>query len=221
MKNCTIIYLHGANSTSTSFNFIRYRMRENKVVDSVAYAPEYNPSMSMDQLIPELYGRMNPFHQKDPIFLVGHSLGGVIATLLTYWNEDVGPEKLNILGVVSIASPFGGSKAANFLKWMYPSYGLFDNVATNSPWIKLMSQKGAIVPTRTIITTAGNSPLIREDNDGVVSVKSQMALKNSEQVLLEHNHFEVLLSDFTAGHIAEFIKSHIPPSEFNDLTPTE
>jgi len=225
MKNCTIIYLHGANSTPTSFNFIRHHVLMNNglgEVNIMTVPIKYDSSEPITKLVASIYLQIKaPSWEKSPCFLIGHSLGGVIATLLSYWNEEHGPDKLDFRGIVSLASPYAGSKAANFLKWMYPSYGVFDNVATNSPWMKLIAEKGAIIPTRAIITQSGSSPLMKEPNDGVVSVSSQRSLKNSEGMPVDYNHFEVLLSEEVGDYICEFIKSHIPSSEFNDLTPTE
>jgi pimeloyl-ACP methyl ester carboxylesterase len=196
MKQKHIIYIHGAGSSSVSFNFLKAQFPEH-THDFL----EYDDRCPLDSIIDQLYEKLPDDRE---FFLVAHSLGGVIATALTYKN-NVNNDKKKIKAVVSISAPFGGTKIANYLKWFYPGYGLFDNVATINPVIQSIQTVGAIVPTLCVVTNGGSLPLIGGASDGVVSVKSQTSLENAIKVVLTLNHFEVLLSYDTASIIGGYI----------------
>lgn len=197
-----VVYIHGASSTYNSFNFINDKLSRERE----DYCPlffEYDCSRDLQDITNDLLAYLPDGN--DEIILVGHSLGGVIATAVTYNNESISPKK-NIKKVVTISSPLAGSKAATYLRWLYPNYGLFNNVAVTNPIIMAIQSIGAIVPTQCIISNGGTTPLIKEANDGVVSVASQGSLKHcKEHVNIKLNHFEVLLSSFVVQQIERFI----------------
>jgi hypothetical protein len=66
-------------------------------------------------------------------------------------------------------------------------------------------QSDAGCPTLSLVTVKGDNPMINEDNDGVVSVKSQTAWSAPEYISVPYNHFEVLLADETITIIKEFL----------------
>lgn len=200
MEKPCIVYIHGASSTSTSFNFIS-RMLPNHT----RLFLEYDSGTPIKTIVNNLYTLLP---RTVPLFLIGHSLGGVIATLLSYaekYDANV-LQPVQIQKIVAISSPFGGSRAANYLRWMYPAYGLFDNVATNTVAMSAIKKFGAIFPTLSIVSTGGNTPLIRGSNDGVLSVDSQSALANCVIKEFKLNHFEVLLSDKVVSEINGFLQ---------------
>jgi triacylglycerol esterase/lipase EstA (alpha/beta hydrolase family) len=197
--NPTIVYVHGAGCSPISFNYICSMLPEHT---QVLYS--YNAEMPVDKILNHLYESLCSPTMGKNYFLVGHSLGGVIATALTYRNNSDG-NKLKINGVVSMSAPFGGSKVANYLKLMYPKYGLFDNIATFSPVIKSIGTVGAIVPTMNIVTSSGGIPMIKGENDGVVSVRSQKELRNCQTIEIRLNHFEILISKQTVDLINKFV----------------
>ena len=199
-----IIFIHGANSSSVSFNYLKSRIQQHYKVGLV----DYDSSRPITEVVPDIYRQIVNYSFNCPLFLVGHSLGGIMATLLSYWNVEDDNE-LNIVGNVCLSTPFAGSKAANYLRWLYPAYGLFDNVATTNPWMKLIADKGALVPTLAVITDGGDTPLITEPNDGVVGVKSQMSLKNADYVKFHLNHFEVLLSEEVGNEMNTFVTKRL------------
>ena len=55
-------------------------------------------------------------------------------------------------------------------------------------------------------TTAGKSPWVVEENDGVVTLKSMKYLPDMELIELPLNHYEVVISDKTVNLIKERIK---------------
>lgn len=187
-----IIFIHGASSTPESFNFICQNLPNHQRINFA-----YDSSAPLENIIDEFVGFLP---EEGEYQIVAHSLGGLVATGSSYkLSKPVVPK------MVVLSSPFAGSKMAGYLKWLYPKYGLFDNVAVSNSVILTIQDKGAIVPTLNVITNGGEIPLIKEKNDGVVSVNSQMALRNCERKFFELNHFEVLLSYDVAKAIKEYL----------------
>lgn len=188
-----ILFIHGASSSPVSFNYIKQNLPEHNSLDF-----SYDSNEDIEDIVDDLYIYISNV-LVNPLYIVSHSLGGVIATSASYKIKN--PD----LKIVTISSPFGGSKAATYLKFLFPGYGLFGNVSTTNPSILEIQRTGAKWPTRSIISTEGDSPLLKEPNDGVISVSSQVSLKNCEQRVHRINHFESLLSVDVLKDIKEFI----------------
>lgn len=190
-----IVYVHGASSTPTSFNYIAQNLPEHERLDF-----SYDTLKELEKTVYKLYDYL----PEDEHCVVTHSMGGIVGVATTYLNQSKGNKK-KILKMLNISTPFSGSKMANYLKWMYPKYGLFDNVSTNNPVILTIQERGAIIPTLNIITKGGESPIMQEENDGVVSVSSQLALRNCSKIMIDLNHFEVLMDSKTIKAIKEYL----------------
>jgi len=191
-----ILFIHGASSSPLSFNYIKQNLPEHNGLDFA-----YDSNDDIEDIIPRLIQVLQLSPKK--LCVIAHSLGGVIATSASY--SDV-LEALNIqLKLITISSPFSGSKAATYLKFLFPGYGLFGNVSTTNPVILGIQNEGAKWPTLNIISTGGDSPLLKEPNDGVISVSSQISLKKCTQKVHRINHFETLLSLDIIKDIKEFI----------------
>jgi hypothetical protein len=190
-----IIYVHGASSTPTSFNYISQNLPEHERLDF-----SYDSLKELEKTVYKLYD----FLPDEEHCVVTHSMGGIIGVATTYLNSFRGDKK-KTKKMVTLSSPFCGSKMANYLKWMYPKYGLFDNVSTNNPMILSIQERGAIIPTLNIITKGGESPVIQEENDGVISVSSQISLRSCTRKIIDVNHFEVLMSPDVTTAIKEYL----------------
>lgn len=188
-----IVYIHGANSTPATFNYIKRCLPQHTPIDV-----SYRHDISLNDIIKIVYESL----PDGPVHIIGHSLGGLIAVAVSQLNQI--HKKKDIRKIFTISSPFGGCKGADYLKWMYPAHRLFSDVSTVSPVVQTVNRIGTVVPTKCIVTNHGSVPLISGENDGVVSVKSQMALKGAQYAKQSHNHFEVLLSDDTVAMIKEY-----------------
>jgi pimeloyl-ACP methyl ester carboxylesterase len=190
-----IIFIHGASSTPTSFNYVAQNLPDHNRFDFT-----YDCTVEVGKIVQALYDFIP---DEGEYVLIGHSLGGILAAGAIY--KNIGKKK-NISKLVSMSSPFAGSRIANYLRWLFPKYGLFDNVAEDNPLIMTIKRTGAIIPTLNIVTDGGETPIMSEKNDGVISVLSQIVLKNVEQLKVVHlNHFEVLLDFEVVEAVKEFI----------------
>lgn len=186
----SIAYVHGFNSTHRSFAYITQNLPKHNVVNI-----NYNSHQRLADSIIEVHKQL----PKGQLTLVGHSLGGLISTLLVL-NE---PERFESLVVIS--SPLGGSKTAIFMKWMpgYPS--ILGCITPNAAHIRRIVTSRSGIPTLSIISTEGHLQTTSDLNDSIVAVSSQIALPFGKKVEVKANHFEVLTHEKTVGLIQKHL----------------
>jgi len=187
-----IVYIHGANATSDSFNYIRNYI---KGYDEVAL--EYD---SRDGFYNNLEYLEKKMRRIKDAFFVCHSLGGIYALYLT----DRFPSK--VIGAVTISTPYGGAEAADYAKYFLPFSKLLQDIGTNSRPIKTANTISVQHPWTQIVTTQGNSPWINEPNDGVVTIKSMKHRQDVEQIEIESNHYEIVINPTCVNLIKNKIK---------------
>ena len=186
-----VAYIHGLNSTQSSFSYIVKQLPEHHF-HLINYQSHQPLAESIIQVLKQL-------PREVPLSLVGHSLGGVIATLIAADNLE------KIERLVTISSPLNGSRAAATLRWIPGSLPVLNDIVPRSALLTRLGGLELKVPTISIISTGGHLPTSPEPNDSVVSVSSQKALRFGKKIEVKANHFEVLLSDVTVNHIREFL----------------
>jgi pimeloyl-ACP methyl ester carboxylesterase len=185
-----IVFVHGLNSSHRSFGYIVNKLPQHSpiMVDYLSHQPL---SVSIEQVRAQL--------PAGELILVGHSLGGVIATLVA------ADEPERITKLVTISSPLNGSRAAAALRWIPGSLAVLGDIIPRGPHVRRCCDLMLTTPTLSIISTGGHLPTSPEPNDSVVAVSSQRALKFGKKVEVKANHFEVLLHEHTVGAIKNFI----------------
>lgn len=174
-----LVYIHGANATSESFNHIRDKLGQG--ID-INYDSRNGFENNLKDMLVELKS------VKDIAF-VAHSLGGIYALHIA----NTIPEQ--VLGAVTISTPYGGAEVADYAKYFLPFSRLMRDIGPSS-WVMKQSDKIKIQhPWTNIVTVKGQSPFMHEPNDGVVSIVSQRHHRDMELIDLEYNHYEVVLSD--------------------------
>lgn len=186
-------FIHGLNSSGRSFNYVTSQLgQENDII--VNYQSRQPLEDSVQQVLKAL-------PKKEPVILVGHSLGGVIAVLIA------GRKLANVEKVVTISSPIGGSKFAAWARWVVSGIPLLGDITPHSKHILEIQKMKLEMPALSIITTAGSLPTSTEPNDSVVSVASQKTLTGAKKVEISANHFEILLHEKLIEHLRKFIES--------------
>lgn len=194
MKN-EIRLIHGANATRKSFARIEDHLRSDwRFKDWTIQMVEYDCQDLMDDLVDRV---VSSVRSRKRTYLIGHSMGGILAVAAS--------RRAEISGVVTLASPLGGSRGADMLKWVFPRNNLFKNISTGNPVIRDIKEREASAPTLCFVTTSGGIPMMPEANDGVVTVSSQKCLRGSHQVEVSCNHFEVLMSDLVIAETKQFV----------------
>lgn len=186
----TILYIHGAFASSTSFNRIREKLPEHEAI-LLDYTVDDNLTKVIDDCVKKLK------ESGKRVSIVAHSLGGILGSIIAQKSQLVDQ-------VVSMSTPYGGSKAADIIKWINP-HPMFEQICTSSPLLRSLYAKPAGAKTLGIVTTMGKNPMMKEDNDGVVSIDSQTAWKEPEYVTVAYSHVEVLVANETITIIKEFL----------------
>jgi pimeloyl-ACP methyl ester carboxylesterase len=183
----TLVYIHGASATSESFNFIRSKL--GKGIDI-----NYDSRNGFENNLADMLGALQDTNN---IFFIAHSLGGIYALHIA----NAIPEQ--VLGAVTLSTPYGGAEVADVAKYFLPFSRLMRDIGPNS-WVMTQADKIKIQhPWCNIVTVKGQSPFIAEANDGVVTIDSQRHHEDMELVDVDYNHYEVLQSE----SVVKIIKS--------------
>jgi pimeloyl-ACP methyl ester carboxylesterase len=135
----------------------------------------------------------------DNIVFVCHSLGGIYALhLATAFPEQV-------LGAVTLSSPYGGAESADYAKYFLPFSRLLRDIGPSSDPIMSANRIQIQHPWLNVVTTRGDSPWIMQPNDGVVTVNSMRHRPEMQLEELYINHYEVVMSPKTVDIIKEFV----------------
>lgn len=187
----TIAYIHGLGSSGKSFNHIIKSLPHHNHA-----LIEYDSTQSLMNSLKDVESQL--LKLPNDTALVGHSLGGLIATILA-------STRLETSELVTISSPLAGSKIASILRWIpgYPS--VIADITPNSLYISYIRQLELDVPTISLYSTEGHLIPTAAASDGVVSVESQKALRFGYKHEIRANHFEVLMHEKTVS----LINNHI------------
>lgn len=185
-----IIYVHGANSTGNSFNYIAHQLPSHS---PIYFGYETNTDLKPAiETLTEILMRLGP-----GVKVVGHSLGGIISLLAADYQPGT--------KIVTIASPFGGSQVAGALRWISKN-PLFHQIYPHSELISSLHAKEH-QPEAVLPITACSGRYFGKRGDTIVSLSSQQALSSlrDRYVTLPYNHFEILQSKEVVQHIKEFL----------------
>jgi pimeloyl-ACP methyl ester carboxylesterase len=186
-----LVYIHGASATSESFNYIRKQIKGKELLINYDSRNGFEKNLeNMKELL---------LAQKD-MFFICHSLGGIYALHLAQEFPD------QVLGAVTLSTPYGGAESADVAKYFLPYSRLLKDIGPNSWAMKKAHSFDLHRPWANIVTTTGSAPWISAPNDGVVTIASQSHRGDiMELIELECNHYEVVLND----KVIEIIKKRI------------
>jgi hypothetical protein len=187
-----LVYIHGANATGNSFNYIRQQLKHDHEL-----VIEYDSKDGFEHNLESMKSQLKD--HKD-IFFICHSLGGIYAVHLSDWFSN------NVLGAVTLSTPYNGAEIADYVKHMLPFNKLLRDIGTNSVPIKTSLNITIQHPWTNIVTTQGVSPWVNQPNDGVVSIKSMTYRDDMDLIEIKSNHYEVVLSPITINIIKDTLK---------------
>jgi pimeloyl-ACP methyl ester carboxylesterase len=186
----TLVYIHGASATSESFNYIRSKL--GKGID-INYDSRNGFENNLNEMQTQLMGVNN-------IAFIAHSLGGVYSLHLA----NAIPNQ--VLGAVTLSTPYGGAEVAEMVKFFLPFSRLMRDIGPSS-WAMKQADKIKIQhPWTNIVTVQGQSPFMHEPNDGVVTIASQRHHEDMELIEVDYNHYEVVLAESVVKIIKERVK---------------
>lgn len=185
-----LVYIHGASATSESFNYIRSKLGNGIDID---YDSRNGFENNLNDMLDKLSG------VKDIAF-VAHSLGGIYSLHIA----NVVPKQ--VLGAVTLSTPYGGAEVADYAKYFLPFSRLMRDIGPNSWAFKQAKDIKIQHPWTNVVTVKGQSPFMLAHNDGVVTIASQKHHEDMELVEVDYNHYEVVLAEPVVKIIKERIK---------------
>ena len=186
-----LVYIHGASATSESFNYIRSKLGDGMDVN-------YDSRNGFENNLADIRAQIGD--TKD-VFFIAHSLGGIYSIHLA----NAIPNQ--VLGAVTLSTPYGGAEVAEFAKFFLPFSRLMRDIGPSSWAMKQANSIKIQHPWTNVVTVKGQSPFMHEPNDGVVTIASQKHHHiDMELVEVDYNHYEVVLSPAVIKIIKERIK---------------
>jgi hypothetical protein len=184
------VFIHGANSTSKSFNYI---LKELTLKDIILLNYNSNDGFyfNLEHMIKTIRN-----YDADNYNIISHSLGGLYAIHLTKY--------INVSKSVSISTPFNGSAFADWAKYLMPHYQLFRDVGVNSMPVVESNNIQINIPWIQIVSTTGKVPWLVGNNDGVVTYNSMTSRNDVTYSKIPYNHYEIL----SAPQTIEILKKH-------------
>jgi pimeloyl-ACP methyl ester carboxylesterase len=185
-----LVYIHGANATSESFNYIKSKL-------GTGIDLNYDSRSGFEN---NLKGMLSTLDGHDNLVFIAHSLGGIYSLHLA----NAIPNQ--VLGAVTLSTPYGGAEVADYAQYFLPFSRLMRDIGPSS-WAMRQANRIKIQhPWCNVVTVKGQSPFMVEPNDGVVTISSMRHHADMELVEVDYNHYEVVLSDKIVGIIKERIK---------------
>jgi pimeloyl-ACP methyl ester carboxylesterase len=182
-----LVYIHGANATSESFNYIKSKLGNGLDIN-------YDSRNGFENNLKDMQSKLQNY--KNLVF-VAHSLGGIYSLHLA----NAIPQAVK--GAVTLSTPYGGAEVADYAQYFLPFSRLMRDIGPSS-WVMRQSDKIKIQhPWTNIVTVKGQSAFMHEPNDGVVTIASQKHHEDMELVEVDCNHYEVVLSDVVVKLIKE------------------
>jgi len=187
-----LVYIHGAGSTSDSFNYIRERIGGDDIALNYSSADGFENNLNVMK---------SQLTDVEDIFFIAHSLGGIYALHLSNLMPDC------VVGAITLSTPYGGAESADFAKYFLPFSKLLRDIGPAS-WPMRQAAKIEIRhPWCNVVTIRGDVPWIVGHNDGVVTVASQKHhAAGMELIEVDYNHYEVVLNDQVVDLIRQKIQ---------------
>lgn len=181
-----IVSIHGAWSSSTSFNYLQSKIKANW--------QHFDYDHSRDSM-QDIHDRLS----NDivlPSVIIGHSLGGIAAMNLH--------DHPMVNSIITLASPLSGLEL-NLIQIYFSRSNLITQISKDSKSIRNIKSKKYSKPIIHLIANKGFNPFIYEDNDGVLPLKIQTGWTVGTVYDVDANHYEILQNNKTVELIREFI----------------
>ncbi len=170
----SIVLVHGINDSPRVFRELAEAIPDNYQLLLFHYPSSFPlnyTSYVLDEGLDELIQR----YDIPQIDVIAHSMGGLVSKGMIYQADSLVTDRLRIF--VSIASPFGGhSAAAHGIRWAPVIAPVWWAMTPGSPYLqKIASVDLSEGPDHHLIYTYSHETGgERKDDDGVVSVESQL-----------------------------------------------
>jgi predicted alpha/beta hydrolase family esterase len=191
VKAPSVVLIHGANASTLSYAYLRSQLPEFNYINI-----DYNAEAGFESNLPKM---VQILQHAGPVYLIGHSLGGIYAIHVAQY--------INAIGGATVSTPHAGSETAKWASLAVP-YKIFKDVSPNSRLIT--RAKDYILPNKkwiNFVSTVGNNPILGAKNDGVLTISSMSSRRDMETFNIAANHFEILHHDAVVRKIKSAVQN--------------
>jgi pimeloyl-ACP methyl ester carboxylesterase len=193
-----VLFIHGINGSPRNFEKLLEHLDRTKYEPWVAYYPSGIRLPVLSQILAQLLLRARESYGVDRIFIVAHSMGGLIARSAIQQLSEKGQSAL-IAGLVTLDTPWGGHPSAAIAVERAPeAVPSWIDLAPGSKFLRTLPQPAPKVPFYLFFGVGGRVSRYDENNDGVVTVESQLVRWAQDQatqlVGFSESHMGVLQS---------------------------
>lgn len=190
-----LVIIPGAYSTRKSWLAFEKEMPRN--VERVFL--KYNAEDPIEEIIPQFRKEISKL--EDDVIIVGHSLGGIIASSVA----ELCP---NVKKVVTVATPYGGfliSQCMSFASiFVRATNNLWENTRPDNETLVQLRKKDIKIEITVFVAEEKFSTVYTVPSDGVVTVKSQKALGKKSKVIykkINSAHIEANVHKDVIAHV--------------------
>lgn len=181
-----LVYIHGTHATHNSFNHIREKLGARDEI-TIGYNSAHGFHANHARMLKGLFGEKQ-------LLLIGHGLGGIHALHLAHALRG------KVLGGITLSTPFGGCERTN------PHAQDMWDIHSRSRVIEKTQEIPLAVPWTNLVSIGGNSVLLPQPNDGVVTRASMRYRRDMTSLEIDCNHFEILQHKETVATILHEIE---------------
>lgn len=202
-----VLFIHGINGTPIEFNFLIKNLDQSRFQPWVAYYPSGSKLNNIAIHLNRTINQLKAHHHFQNLFIVAHSMGGLVARGMILENSETFQEKLYSL-FISISTPWNGHAAAQMAKHAPAAVYSWLDMTPGSEFLTQLFYKESRIrhlPAHTshhLIFTY----LSGKSDDSTVSIESQLrpeAQKDAEHIygflqshsgVLEHTETSKLIN---------------------------
>lgn len=209
-KKIPILFVHGASGSPRNFRFIAENIDRNRYQPWFYHYPSGFPLEKISWFLNRLIVYLHDKYQFKELYVTAHSMGGLVSRSFIIENAfEHGNDYIKLF--VSISSPFGGLEAAQKGVESAPTaIPSWHDVAPGSPFIeKIFSQPlNAKIDYYLLFSHKGDCSFFMDNNDGVVTLRSQLDLRAQKDALAKWG--------FDEGHVT-ILSSQDVLAIYNDI----
>lgn len=174
----SIVLIHGAYQSTLTFEYLRHALPGFQYIN-IDWSPTGGFYNNLDEMIKAVKGH-------GPVYIIGHSMGGIYAAHLS--------QSVECIGGATVSTPWRGSRSADWMRYIIPSYDLYKEIGTKS--VIIAKARKLELPGRwtNYVSTGGNVPGMPGENDCVLTIDSMTARKDLHTKFIKATHYEIIMS---------------------------
>ena len=215
-KKTPVLFVHGIDGSPRNFEEIVANLDRSRYQAWVAFYPSGFRLKAISHFFNSALNEIHAKHRFSEMFVVAHSMGGLVSRGFILENSKRKGGSF-VTRFITISTPWGGHSAAKAgVKNAPVVMPVWNDMSPGSEFLSEIFSKDLSMPHFLLFSYRGGASLLQENNDGVVSLESQ--LRYEAQIPAS------LVRGFDADHTgilrdSSAIKTVHDLLEYTDLSP--